>query len=575
MNLSGGAPLERRCLTAEVVEVTPPDTEFNRYDDVARVCLGDGPPELIGRGEIDLIKYVPCIGVTSYPCSTADTLELVVGVDLNQPYPTLKQRRNDTASPPEAESVGEMYLQPESVIIHVDDRLGRHDGKWRTGTTSLNSNQYRRDHPIPGAALLVELIPSGYSQYTFEISDVEPKQRPGTLALLSGETPDPAFPFLDMDTKPSLGPLDLDTDFTSVPFPAVTEFSMLGTYKVQTTFGASTSGTAYTDTVTYTFHVGPIAELEVRDAGANPEVARGKRAYTIEAVNNGPDPVAVAVVTVTDVQEGARVVPSQGDYYEAFCGENGLCEGVWTIGEIAPPETARLSGQSASATLTIVAEGDPITATIESGRDYTVCIDSDGVDVAASTQSACEAGGNSWHSAEYYDYTTSDCFDSALEKVDVSSRSDCEATTGNSWYSNDKDVRIESRPGTGQGHPNAPRSLRVDKFASLAFLRWAGGGAGERLRCEPLPGGAERGAAGGQRGGHHVRGPAGRRRQPVLPGAGGERARGPWALVPSRRGQRATGAAGYGGPGHAHRPDRHAGHGRRAPHRPELVRAVG
>ena len=473
VNLTGSAPLETRCLTAELVEVRPPDPERRRHDEVATVCLGDGPPELLGSGETGLLTLFPCIGVTTYPCSTDDTLELIVEVGIGADHPTLKQRRLDEALSPEEDRRGHMYLQPESLVIHVRDPQGRHEGKWRTGTTLEHSHQYRRDPAITGAGLLMNLIPSGYSQYTFAISDVEPKQRPGTLVIFAGPEPDPAFPFLDVDTRASIGPFDLETSFTSEPSPLVVEFSTLGTHKVQVTFGASTSGTAYTDTVTYTFHVGPVAELEVRDAGASPEVARGKRAYTIEAVNNGPDAVSAAVVTVADVPEGARVIPSQGDYYESFCGENGLCEGVWTVGGLEAPETASLFGQSNSATLTIIAEGDPVTATIESARDYTVCIDDNGVDVAASSRSACESGGNSWHSAEYYDHSASYCYDSALEKVeDVSGRSDCEATTGNTWYSNDRDVRIASQPGTGQGHPDAPPSLRVDKFGPLALLRW-------------------------------------------------------------------------------------------------------
>ena len=88
VNLSGSAPLERRCLTAEVDQVLPPDSVRLRYDNVARVCLGDGPPELIGginpsdHTSFALISFFPCIGVTVYPCNTDDTVELVSELDL-------------------------------------------------------------------------------------------------------------------------------------------------------------------------------------------------------------------------------------------------------------------------------------------------------------------------------------------------------------------------------------------------------------------------------------------------------------------------------------------------------------
>ena len=110
VNLSGSAPLARRCLTAEVVQVTPPDDEeepgIGIYDDVATVCLGDGPLELLGAWprlgpdwKISLFDFFPCIGVTTYPCNTDDTLELVTSVVLHVPQSQLTQRRTGLGSP--------------------------------------------------------------------------------------------------------------------------------------------------------------------------------------------------------------------------------------------------------------------------------------------------------------------------------------------------------------------------------------------------------------------------------------------------------------------------------------------
>ena len=50
-------------------------------------------------------------------------------------------------------------------------------------------------------------------------------------------------------------------------------------------------------TGTYTVHVGPIAELEVRDGGPGLPPS-GSRAFSIVAVNHGPDNAPAARVTL-------------------------------------------------------------------------------------------------------------------------------------------------------------------------------------------------------------------------------------------------------------------------------------
>ena len=420
VNLNGSAPLETRCITAELVQVLPPDPEDKKYDDAATVCLGDEPLELIADGEIGIFKYVPCIGVTAYPCNTDDTLEIVTEVVLGNPELAPKQRRNDPTIPPNIGNPGVMYLQPESALIQVKDPQGRHEGKWRTGTTSAHSSHYRRLHGISGVELLMDLIPSGYRQYTYAVSDMEPKQRAGTLTLLGGATA--AFTLLDADTKTSSGPFDLGQSTTSKPYAIVAEFSTLGLHKVQLTFGASTSGTAYTDMVTYAFYVGPIAELEVRQGARPPGRQKG---YVIEAVNHGPDAAAGVLVTLTGVPEGAQAEPSRGRYEKGSCDENGLCEGFWTIDEMNALERARVIGESEKETLIIFGDGAPITAAIKSTEDYSVVID------------------GTRHSTEYYDH-----------------------------IGDNNEAQITSQPGTGRGDPNAPQELKVQKFGDLALLQW-------------------------------------------------------------------------------------------------------
>ena len=83
--------------------------------------------------------------------------------------------------------------------------------------------------------------------------------------------------------------------------PGWFQFGELGTYKMNITIGHS-EGSA---SGLYTFHVGPVAELEVRDGGGNSEVPAGQRAYTIRAVNNGPDVAPATKVTLSGLDAGS------------------------------------------------------------------------------------------------------------------------------------------------------------------------------------------------------------------------------------------------------------------------------
>ena len=446
VNLSGNSPLETRCLTAEVYQVTPPDPEIQRHDDAARVCLGDGPMEMLlawpkvdTDDELNLFNAFSCIGVTDYPCDTDDTLELVVELYLDLPYVTTKQRRDDVDTSASASSVGYMYLQPESVVVHVDDSLGRvvKDGSvvWSTSNVMEVAESFRSltTSWTVTRAVTVTAPDGGNAPGRWVLA------RPNDFVLLNA-----------VDSTKVVGPAQNMSDFSSVyrnrERPVKVDFASMGTYKALYEITGELSGNTYTDSATYTFHVGPLVDLEVRDAGDNPEVARNRRAYTIEAVNHGPSDAGAVEVTVTGVPEGARVVASQGRYVEMACQEDGLCAGSWTIDELEHVESRQLNGKTDTETLTIIVKDGvpaPITASIDTAGLYTVCIDSLAADVAASSQSACTRGGHSWHSGEYY-----------------------EPNADNNM------ATIAAQPGTGQGHPDAPPSLRVDKFGTLALLRW-------------------------------------------------------------------------------------------------------
>ena len=328
-------PLERRCLTAKVTRAVP-WFEFvptKRLNDTATACLGN-IPSLLNQGEEKLFYYLSCVGRTDYPCTDADTLELFASSSA---------------------------ARPEDVIVHIDDPAGRHGRGWKTGTAYEHSSTAPQ---VDGVGVTFRFVPSGFSAYTFAIRDVVPKQRPGSFTIIGGA---PAtFTLLDADTKPRLGPLNLPVFTTSNPYPAFLSFSTLGTYKVKMTVGASKAGTPYTASGIYTFHVGPIADLEVRDAGGP--------TYAVMALNNSQD-TAPARVALSGVPEGAVARPSKGIYSPGAC-EGGVCGGVWDIGELADKDIRRASGMTEGPTLNIIAPSAsaPVTAVIESAQDYVAVI---------------------------------------------------------------------------------------------------------------------------------------------------------------------------------------------------------
>ena len=397
-------PLGERCFTAWVSGSTPPHSPDYVLGSLKQ-CLGDDPTVLFEEEELNLFTLYPCVGVSpiAYPCrddnndSTVDNgLELVVGALLLK-QPVLRRSGIGRYDGEEASNPN-FVLRPEIVVVRVDPEA-RVGTKWYTGSDE-NSGEADDAGIIPGALVHLDFLGAAWKPYTLAISDVSPKKRPGSMALLNMGNTD--FTLLDADTKTSLGPVDSAVD----ELPIVVVFGTLGTYEVNLTMGGTNSSTAYTSTGRYTFHVGPIAELEVRDGGGNAAVPASQRAYTIMAVNNGPDAAPAAKVTLTGLDAGScSGNATKGSI--AFADDN-KC--TWTIGELVAKDASQIATGRDGEVLTIItsaAAGTKINAAISNTQDYQVCIDSSGNDVELSSPSetTCEATtGNTWHTAKYYDY---------------------------------------------------------------------------------------------------------------------------------------------------------------------------
>ena len=375
---AGVAPSDL-CLTAELM--ARPDNLGSRPTS-AKICLREDPITLFETGEADLLGLHSCVGVTTYPCSSADTLELVFhGRDAAEAAGVLGR------------ASAKAIMDPEKVVIQIKDPDGRgqasNSAVWRSGSKET-------DHGaagiIPGVVASLD-FPSDFNQNTFSITDSTTGGKPGTVRIISAADTD--IVVLDIESQTSFGPLDL-----SGRFPIFWEFGELGTYEMDITLGAThvSSSTKYSDTSTLTFHVGPVAELEVRDGGASPHVAADRSSLTIVASNNGPDD-----------SPGARVtgLPTDAEVLHISQGSYDASTGVWDIGELKQPGYFRAAGLR-NPSLVLGATADATASvTIENSVDYEVCIDSIGndVDLSSPSRTACTATtGNTWHTTPVYDY---------------------------------------------------------------------------------------------------------------------------------------------------------------------------
>ena len=409
--------LNKQCVTAEI-SAKPPEPIGQTADNRRTVCLGESDePVLFQSGEVDTFTTYPCVGITTYPCDTTDNIRV---------------RAVDKTSTPER------VLSPDTVLIHVQDAPGRtFDGQMHNNvlqsvndaTTVSWQTATDEQHGTPSFNGTQSGVKIAFSREEFDSTELANWTRHSGERIVvegaDGGSPPGSMYIRNSGSGRALSRMNSTNSWTasyngstssaptSAPNPWFAEFEKLGTYVVDYTtraihktntspdcdFDNNNTNESFCDTETYTFHVGPIAELAVQDAAPNPAVPSSQRAFTIMAVNNGPDAAPAAKVTVN--LQGATVsqaTTSQGNY----------SNGVWTLGNLS------VNGPTIAPTLTLIttAPADtPITTTITNTQDYEVCISTTGTskgdDLSHTTKATCEAdttNGGSWHTAKYYDY---------------------------------------------------------------------------------------------------------------------------------------------------------------------------
>ena len=432
-------PLERRCLTAEVVEALPAYETDPRWElnDVFTLCLGQRPA-VISDGEIALWWLHNCVGENRYPCGVAESIELFARVNCAEHVSQgIEQYCRG--------GIGdyEEYINPRWVIVQIQDPGGRAKDahpdsvvtdsgvvSWQTANVG-DTGTPRAAHKHRNGVSLIESQEDFKNEasdwYSFGPFTVTKRESvPGHFKIrksFDGSIWYDPMPTATQESFTDSSYLDSYEEFI--------EFERLGTYVM--TYKAEATGKdrrTHSAEGTYTFHVGPISELEVRGGRQDPVAPQGQQAYTILATNNGPDAAPAVEVTLSDVPEGAQPRLSDGAYRELAC-QDGLCDAIWDLGELPVTGGRIAKGLTEFPTLTLIVpagSGAPnISASIANTRDYSVTID------------------GTTHSTNYFDY----------------------------YAANDTAV-IVARAGTGEGDPSQPSVTTAQAYPQppIAVLRW-------------------------------------------------------------------------------------------------------
>ena len=439
---------EEPCLTAAIAKAVPPfELDARRkVNDIATACLVR-PKQVLSEGEIILWWMHDCVGVADPPCDANDDLRMFA--------------RSVDGAP-------RSYFDPEDLIVHVPEASGReldaNNHSVTSGTVVSWQTGRKESGRYNGPGVRTWYSRQGFKDHiddwknivrTVSVSGLGGEAAPARVKVRHDSAQASAFYLGNDDEWPvhKRAPFNL-TSTTTTDNDYFFEFASLGTYVVNFhVLATRTDGTTYPASGDYIFHVGPIAELEVRDAReGSPLASEDERAYTIVAKHNGPDDAPMVVVELNGVPEGSRHILEEDGYFGTYAvGEcaGGLCDATWTLGELPLDHGIVRGYRTEHPTLTLIAPSDaaaePITASISQVGDYSVCINGiDDVAVTPFDQTTCEATeGNSWHSTDYFDYLP-----------------------------DNNTAEIAALAGTGEGDPGTPTDVETIGTSAGTLIRW-------------------------------------------------------------------------------------------------------
>ena len=399
VRVDSSAAVNEQCLTATITGNPPPGSSpfaDDITDNVVEVCLGQLSNPLL-NSQVDEFNVYPCVGNTDSPCDSADDVRV---------------RAVSNAK----------ILGSGRTLIHVPAQTNR---EYDSHKNSVNAGTVVSwQFPVTWDASELDAVHAQWKLFrdSFTARGVHDATPPGKVHVRAWELPD--FELIYKMTSETGW-----TDEDSEGFPPVSfidggngpdeynaEFEKLGTYELDYTAKLTPNtrdgdedcdpntddpplNQSFCATETYTFHLGPMAELTVEDGGASSRVPANRNTLAIVAVNNGPDEPSGGA-RITGLPTGAEVIHiSHGSYNSST--------GVWNIDRLRVRGYYRSAGMSEPTLVLDASAGDTANVSIASAKDYEVCVgpkDNPG-NLDHTTQAACEAVTDaSWNSVPVYDY---------------------------------------------------------------------------------------------------------------------------------------------------------------------------
>ena len=457
------AVAEGRCVRVEIFaepEPGPGEHDDDPRDNVSEAC--PPRPELFSEGEVDIFTIYDCFARKTAPCDGTDGVRV--------------RAVNRNADPDVIMAPGTTFVQVRDPVARVYDSYVRNNVQqsvtdattvsWQTATDAHNNFTGTR----AGVKIFFSRDPfndqlDNWVRVAGEhitVKSLEEGNPPGDMHIRGGSGS--AFTKMNSGNSWTATYRGINRKTNQIsPSSWFAEFEELGTYVLKYTTVANRDDTngdcqtkylptgvtaAYCDTETYIFHVGPIAELEVRDGGASHDAAPHQTAFTVVAVNNGSD-----VAVDAEVEIDLSSLPAGVTVADHVASDGTYANGTWSLGDLKTPGRRRGAGLPEHPTLTLILSGAgattvTATATLSIANNYSVCIDSDGDDVTLTSPSetACttEDSTNSWHSGTVYDYQA-----------------------GNNT------VELTARPGSSAPREGQPTGLEtMGDPPSLVVLKW-------------------------------------------------------------------------------------------------------